>query len=275
MDRKTNFTIGEFAALFGISKQTLFYYERNKIFEPYFVDENGYRYYSLGQYFIFEIIFTMRKLGFSLHEIAAYVKNRNLEALENLYIQKQEEFKYQIQILQKNIQNLDAKIHRLERTKKILVDKITLEDCEEEYLVVSTFHNLKASMKEQIVEIARHNLPFAASPIMYEYLFGYILDHKNLLAGNYLNMTQIYTKVVEPDLADNMQVRPAGLYATIYTSKGYHTAYRDALEKLKKFIDRNDLKIVGNAYIMPLRNYWSTDKPADYITQLAVQVDYK
>ena len=50
---ETYFTIGEFASLFKLSKQTLFYYERNNILRPAYIDENGYRYYSLEQYFIF------------------------------------------------------------------------------------------------------------------------------------------------------------------------------------------------------------------------------
>ena len=54
-DKKSNsyFTIGEFASLFGISKQTLFYYERSGIFAPALIEDNGYRYYSFEQYFIF------------------------------------------------------------------------------------------------------------------------------------------------------------------------------------------------------------------------------
>ena len=63
---ETYFTIGEFASLFKLSKQTLFYYERNNILRPAYIDENGYRYYSLEQYFIFDIIINMRKLGIPL-----------------------------------------------------------------------------------------------------------------------------------------------------------------------------------------------------------------
>ena len=70
------FTIGEFASLFKLSKQTLFYYERNNILRPAYIDENGYRYYSLEQYFIFDIIINMRKLGIPLKDIAAYLQTR-------------------------------------------------------------------------------------------------------------------------------------------------------------------------------------------------------
>ena len=43
------FTPGELAKLFGISKQLLLYYDKNDIFSPEFVDENGYRFYVLSQ----------------------------------------------------------------------------------------------------------------------------------------------------------------------------------------------------------------------------------
>ena len=68
------FTIGEFASLFKLSKQTLFYYERNNILRPAYIDENGYRYYSLEQYFIFDIIINMRKLGIPLKELLPIYK---------------------------------------------------------------------------------------------------------------------------------------------------------------------------------------------------------
>lgn len=45
------FTPGELAKLLGISKQLLLYYDKNDIFSPEFVDENGYRFYVLSQYF--------------------------------------------------------------------------------------------------------------------------------------------------------------------------------------------------------------------------------
>lgn len=76
------FTIGEFASLFKLSKQTLFYYERNNILRPAYIDENGYRYYSLEQYFIFDIIINMRKLGIPLKDIAAYLQTRDINALQ-------------------------------------------------------------------------------------------------------------------------------------------------------------------------------------------------
>lgn len=60
------FTPAELAKLFGISKQLLLYYDKNDIFSPEFVDEKGYRFYVLSQYFTLQIIISLRKLNVSL-----------------------------------------------------------------------------------------------------------------------------------------------------------------------------------------------------------------
>ena len=189
------FSIGEFAGLFGVSKQTLFYYERNNILMPALIEENGYRYYALEQYFIFDIIINLRKLGVPLKKITSYIQNRNIDDLQNIFSGKQNEYKLQIDIMSRNILNLQTKINRLEKVKKIKTDRITLEEHEKEYIVVSKFTDLNSSMKEKIKLVAKHNYPFAVSEILNEYLMGYILPYEKLKAGLLSDITSIFTKV--------------------------------------------------------------------------------
>ena len=66
------------------------------ILRPAYIDENGYRYYSLEQYFIFDIIINMRKLGIPLKEIADYIQNRDVNALQLFYKRKQTEYQYRL-----------------------------------------------------------------------------------------------------------------------------------------------------------------------------------
>ena len=48
--KKTLFTIGQFAALHGINKKTLMWYDEIGLFRPASIDEeNGYRYYNYYQ----------------------------------------------------------------------------------------------------------------------------------------------------------------------------------------------------------------------------------
>lgn len=190
---ETYFTIGEFASLFKLSKQTLFYYERNNILRPAYIDENGYRYYSLEQYFIFDIIINMRKLGIPLKEIADYIQNRDVNALQLFYKRKQTEYQVQIDIMQRNITNLQTKINRLEKIKNVTTDKITLEEQAEEYYIATPFSVPKISIKEKIKLVAKHNYTFASSELLNEYLMGYILPNEALQQGNFFsNITSLY-----------------------------------------------------------------------------------
>ena len=97
---KDYFTPGELAKLTGISKQILLYYDKNNIFSPSFVDDNGYRYYSLSQYFSLEILITMRKLDIPLQDIMFYLKNKNLHDLKKIYTLKLHEYQDKIKQLQ-------------------------------------------------------------------------------------------------------------------------------------------------------------------------------
>ncbi len=93
------FTPAELAKLLGISKQLLLYYDKNDIFSPEFVDENGYRFYVLSQYFTLQIIISLRKLNVSLKEIKAYLKSKDINLLKEIYRNKQQEYKKQIEEL--------------------------------------------------------------------------------------------------------------------------------------------------------------------------------
>lgn len=54
----------ELAELHKISKQTLIFYDKKNILKPAFIDNNGYRMYSLKQYFILDIILDLKKWAF-------------------------------------------------------------------------------------------------------------------------------------------------------------------------------------------------------------------
>ena len=60
MDRNLYMTTGEFAALMGVSKHTLFHYDDIGLFSPEYVAENGYRMYSLYQLETLETILMLR-----------------------------------------------------------------------------------------------------------------------------------------------------------------------------------------------------------------------
>ena len=100
-------TIGQFAALHGINKKTLMWYDEIGLFRPVVVNpENGYRYYNYHQSSILETILLLRELDVSVNEIQEFMKDRSALSLKNL--------------LDEKIAELDLKITHLKAVKKTL-----------------------------------------------------------------------------------------------------------------------------------------------------------
>ena len=108
MDEKSKLlTIGQFAALHGINKKTLMWYDEIGLFQPVTINpENGYRCYSYYQSPILETILLLRELDVSIAEIQDFMKNRSAENLKCL--------------LDEKIENLDLQIIHLQAVRKTL-----------------------------------------------------------------------------------------------------------------------------------------------------------
>ena len=82
-------TIGQFAALHGINKKTLMWYDEIGLFKPAAIDpQNGYRCYNYHQSPILETILLLRELDVSINEIQIFMKNRSVENMKCLLEEK-------------------------------------------------------------------------------------------------------------------------------------------------------------------------------------------
>lgn len=108
MEKKSKLlTIGQFAALHGINKKTLMWYDEIGLFHPSFIHpENGYRYYSYYQSAILETILLLRELDVPIEEIQVFMKNRSAASME--------------QVLKEKIEDLDRSMAHLRAVRKTL-----------------------------------------------------------------------------------------------------------------------------------------------------------
>ena len=82
-------TIGQFAAMHGINKKTLMWYDEIGLFKPVVINpENGYRCYNYYQSPVLETILLLRELDVSINEIQDFMKNRSAASLKCLLEEK-------------------------------------------------------------------------------------------------------------------------------------------------------------------------------------------
>ena len=101
------FTAGELANLFNISKQTLLYYDKIKLLSPAYVDDKGYRHYSIQQYLDLEIIVNLRSFNISIMVIREYLQQRSKDDFLKLVALKKKECEAIIKENEAIIKSLD------------------------------------------------------------------------------------------------------------------------------------------------------------------------
>lgn len=108
------FRIGEFSKLTQVSIRMLRYYDEKGLLKPAEIDPwTGYRMYSVDQIPILNKIIYLRDSGFNVAEIATALDNDNFmeEQLNKKYLE-----------IEKNIQNEQLKLQKIETAKKELLN---------------------------------------------------------------------------------------------------------------------------------------------------------
>ena len=270
------FTPGELAKLLGISKQLLLYYDKNDIFSPEFVDENGYRFYVLSQYFTLQIIISLRKLNVSLKEIKAYLKNKDINLLKDIYRNKQQEYKKQIEELLYLEKTMQQKIAFLNDIQNLSLNQILLELQEEEHLYFSEDISFQTPIKHRMNILAKHMLPVFSHPSFQEYLMGFHYDSNEFFYEDLITQYNVFISANSKLHYNNpiKKTKEKGLYLCVYCNAHYGVIDSKIKERILKFVEQNKLHMHGGIYLFPLRNFWSTSKPEEELVKLCLRVEY-
>lgn len=270
------FTPAELAKLLGISKQLLLYYDKNDIFSPAFVDENGYRFYVLSQYFTLQIIISLRKLDVSLKEIKAYLKSKDINLLKDIYRNKQQEYKKQIEELLYLEKTMQQKISFLNDIQNLPLNQILLELQEEEHLYFSEDISFQTPIKHRMNILAKHMLPVFSHPSFQEYLMGFHYDSNEFFYKDLITQYNVFISANNKLHYNNpiKKTKEKGLYLCVYCNAHYGVIDSKIKERILKFVEQNKLHMHGGIYLFPLRNFWSTSKPEEELVKLCLRVEY-
>jgi len=262
------FTTSQMAAIIGVKKHTLFHYDEIGLLKPEFINANGYRYYSIRQSYILDIISVLKKAGSSLQEIKGYLQDRNGLNLEKLFQQKQLELEMEIQRI-KRMQVIMQNAIQMTRTsmKELRTDPL-IEECEEEYLIATP---LKQGDKIEInSKLSEHRKYCEKHLINHEFPTWAIVNKAVFESGGF-SWSYVANRLKSPISANRMVTKPKGLYA-VMDFKGSYESLPEACEMIKTYIEQNGLKVGGDVYIMELLNYFSEIDYDSYAVRISVEV---
>ena len=276
------FTAGELAQLTGITKQLLIYYDKNNIFSPAFTAENGYRYYSLYQYYVLEILITLRKMGLSLKEIRQYIDNRGVENLSQLYKHKIDEYAKTIAYLQIKSTSLQKRVEHLESLKEVHIDEFLLYRTPGNVKYVSVEIPMKWNVKKRVTEIAEYMLPYLKDENSLEDNIAGVSLPKEALTRNPGYRLPKYSILIDYNSAkpghhakESVVTIRKGLCLTINIPSHFGVIAKEYKYRILDFLEKNSLQAAGDIFCFPLTNYWMTMHGEKELSKIIMNVKQK
>lgn len=270
-------TPSELAKITGVSKQLLLYYDNNSIFSPEYVDKNGYRYYGCQQYFTLQIILFLRKLGLSLKDISKYLKNKSVDNLEAVYQEKLATCRKKLEYYRNLEDVLQKKINRLHSLPSLPINQVLIELQPEEKLYISNPISLELPIKERITLLASHMLPVCSCQSFTDCIIGFSFDCEHLLKQTPISAYKVFISAEGNISSSTLEAKhkAQGLYLTIYCNASYGMINPRSQKIINDFLGKNNLEVLSDVYIFPIRNYWSSTRHEDEIAKITMQVQYK
>lgn len=260
------FSIGEISKLANLSVQTLRHYDKMDLLKPSLVKENGYRYYSLEQFYKLDFIIFYRKLGLSLLEIKELISNKiNIEGVLGLLESQECEIDRQIEELKKQkklIRNKNQHIKSMlskplgiaylnEKPKnkiaKVNMENKDLEDAETSFRkVLNRFPKLNNLLNLEL---------------LYEINYEEFNKKREEKYNIYFNITDNH---VEEDADIKICELPEGTYASIFYID-YYSNYEKYARQLLKFIKDENLCIEGHLYERYIASEFCDDREKGFM----------
>lgn len=263
--------ISEFAALSGISRKLLIFYDKIGILHPQVIDhENGYRYYSYRQIDVASVIVSLREAGMPLDDIRNYLADKSPRRLIDILGQQEDILDRQIQKLSQIKGMIRARIEQTQKGIKvdgtsIRIERQSIENCflgtklPDDYDLADGWTYLP----EFYTECKKHNIQVG-------FTVGTMVTQENLEKNLWDHPSHYFYRLPNGQYPIYV-TKPEGNYVvgTNYTDYGQVASL---YEKLLRYIKSNNLQISGNAYEEYLIDEISENNPEHYLLQIAIQI---
>lgn len=262
-------TIGQFAALHGINKKTLMWYDEIGLFKPAAINpDNGYRCYNYHQSPVLETILLLRELDVSITEIQDFMKNRSAESLKCLLEEKIADLDLQIMHLQAVRKTIYNHQQDMETLLTMDLSEIRIVEKEERCLVtVEIDPDVTFEKEVELItaETARYQLGR-----LHDASYGSMIPVSSLQEGNFDDYTRLFIEIPFLRQKEGLHIQPKGKYLRAF-HKGDWENIRLRYQEILEYAHENGWVLSGFSYEKGI-NEMVIDRVEDYIVQIEIPV---
>ena len=261
--------IGQFAALHGVNKKTLMWYDEVGLFRPAAVNsQNGYRYYSYQQSQTLETILLLREMGVSVKEIKAFMQECSAASMEKLLGEKIEELDREISH-KKAVRETLAK-HRRNMQTLLSMDLEEISIVEKKGRRLVTVELSADTSFEKAVEMITDETKKYQLSYLHDASYGSMIAVESLYAGNFEDYPSLFIEIPFPIRRSGLHIQPAGTYLRAF----YRGPWEDMdirYREILSYAEKQGMTFYGFSYEVVL-NENVVEREEDAIVQIEIPV---
>ncbi|MCI8608316.1 MAG: MerR family transcriptional regulator [Firmicutes bacterium] len=262
-------TIGQFAALRGINKKTLMWYDEIGLFHPVYIHpETGYRYYDYHQSSALETILLLRELDVSLKEIQDFMENRSATGMKRMLEEKIHEVVDRIDHLRGIQRTLENYRDNMETLLTMDLSEILVVEKEERALVTVEIQN-EISFDKQVEMITEKTKQYQPHRL-HDASYGAMISVESLLAEDFDNYSRLFIEIPFPVKREGLHIQPGGSYLRAFY-KGRWDDLPHRYEEIFQYAEAHGLKLTGYSYEMGI-NENVIERVEEYIVQIEIPI---
>ena len=269
MEQRIYLTTGEFAKAMGVTKNTLFHYDKIGLFSPDIVLENEYRYYSVYQMELFHTILVLKELGMSLTEIKNYLANRSPQKLQTIFSESEEKIETQMKNLAKQLAWIKQQSASLSYALAQDFSSISvISQPTRYYTYTSAAVNSEADFCRKTNELITA-LEQDSPDLFYE--IAYMQKEENISRQIYDAYDNVLLLLQKKPRHIAYHTIPAGDFLTAYHT-GHWNTIGDCYERLLTYAKKHHLKLDHYFWEYYAIDNLHTPDSDQYVTELSVRI---
>lgn len=272
MEDKKLFQIGDVARMFHISTGSLRHYEQAGLLKPEYIDQDtGYRYYSVCQFEILNTIRYLRVLDMPLEQIDDFLKNRDIDVIEDK-LMKQKEL---VARKQRELAIIEQKIeHRLDQLRDAMnseLDVIQLKkvsSCRIVWLKDSLRPKSYLDLEYAIRRLEENQ----TESVVFLGKVGVGISKENLLAGRFDQYDSVFLVLdAEDSYKGTVEQHPEELCVSMCFC-GSHKEAGAHYEKMMEYIEKHKMEVTGFSREITMIDYGITNNTDKFVTEILIPI---
>lgn len=274
MNKERLFGIGDVARLFHLSVSSLRHYENAGLLTPEYTDPHtGYRYYSPRQFEVLNTIRYLRVLDMPLAEIADFLRNRDVDRMEEKLRQQKDALEAKMRELCRIERKIDNRLRGIADAKTAplgVIRRVVSPRARFVWMTMADSFHIDSflDMETPIQDLARHT----DEAVIFLGKVGVGISAEHLQSGAFSEYDGVFLVLDDEDQYTGEVMRLPETECVSIRFQGSHPEAPAQYEKLLTYIRENGLCITGFSREITLIDYGFTNDTEKFVTEIRIPI---